>query len=230
MDVNQLLGEYEQEIKSNGYVYSLQKQGVHLLYSFLNHYQSKSKDEKRVLRELDYFLNIWIPRNKRYLTSIQAFNIAYTVHDFKRYIEKKCNTEIAIPQVLESHANEYKRLYEARQVLRKMIGDPVISVDPFVIDLKNYRHYKEKKTKKQNMCMYEQGLFVIEEVSREGYLGLKKLKGDRYCKVLCQPHQLAYFKIGDILHGYLKRKVFFIYWEIEDLRTYYTQGAYPYLE
>ena len=121
------------------------------------------------------------------------------------------------------------RLYRVNEIVRKMVGDPVISMKPTIIDLQGYKDYKEKVQHKDTMAMYEQGLFCIEEINDEGYLVLNKLSNHKCCRVLMRRDWMYHFKVNDILQVTLKRKIFFVYWEIEQFKVYYTEKAARYL-
>lgn len=229
MDMSNELTAYKEKVKQNMYVYSLQKQGIELLQTFL---RCMEVDKIHPITEedyMDYFLAVWVPKRKKYLTDAEAFNIVYTVQDFQAYLEEKYGEESTCPLVLDLYKKDYARVYKAKKVLGEMIGDPIISIDPSIVNLEKYREYKERQQKRDTMCMYEQGIFKIDEVNKEGYIALTKVGGGKYCKVLCRPNLLQHFKEEDMLHVSLKKKIFFIYWEIEDLKAYYPSCAAHYL-
>ncbi len=229
IDAVKELYAYRQFIQKNNYIHTLQKLGLDLLASFFNQSKETCFEMKALQESLEYFLCIWLPRNKKYLTDIEAFNIVYTLQDFEVYLEKKYAVPLDVPCVLEGYRKDYMRVYKAKHFLDKMVGDPVLSTSPLLIDLDNYRQRKQKEARKESMCLYEQGVFRIDEVNEEGYIGLAKLGAKKYCKVLCRPNMLYHFKQNDLLHITLKKKVFFVYWEIESIKVYYPQQAMRYL-
>lgn len=229
MDMLKEINHYREHVKKNNYVYTLQKQGINLLYEFMISLQNKQIGLGTPSKIIDYFLSVWIPRNKRYLTEAEAFNIVYTLQDFQTYLEERSEDKKDFPLVLDLYRKDYVRLYRAKKLIDEMVGNPIISTNPIVIDLENYKGHKEKKQRKDTMCMYEQGIFRIEEVNKEGYLGLVKLNSKKHCKVLCRPTLLYHFKEEDLMQIHLKKKIFFIYWEIEELKAYYPSRAIEYL-
>lgn len=229
MDILKEVEGYRQSIKQSAYVYSLQKQGIDLLVTFLKRSENGRAVHDKMSHLIDYFLAVWLPRNKKYLTDIEAFNIVYTLQDFQVYLEEKHGVKEELPVVLDLYREDYARLYKAKKFIDELVGDPIISTNPIVIHLKHYREQKDKKNKKDSMCIYEQGIFKIEEVNKEGYIGLVKLKGNKYCKVLCRPSLLYHFKENDLMQVSLRKKIFFVYWEIDEIKAYYPERAHQYL-
>lgn len=221
--------DYIEFVKQNTYIYSLQKQGIDLLTQFINEQIDRPISKKGYVEMIDYFLAVWIPKHKKYLKVEEAFNIVYATQDLLTFMHKKYDNETSTPIVLEYYGEAYMRLYKVNEIVRKMVGDPVISMTPTIVDLQYYRDYKEKQQRKDNMAMYEQGLFCIEEINDEGYIVLNKLTNHKSCKVLIRRDWMYHFKVNDILHITLKRKVFFVYWEIEEFKGYYTEKAARYL-
>lgn len=221
--------DYTDYIRQNTYLYTLQKQGIVLLNQFITH-EIENVASKRGYKEMiDYFLAVWIPKHKKYLNVEEAFNIVYAAQDFLTFIHRKYDREEDTPFILDYYGEEYMRLYRVNEIVRKMVGDPVISMKPTVIDLQNYRDYKQKKERKDTMATYEQGLFCIEEINEEGYLVLNKVSSHKCCKVLMRRDWMNNFKVNDLIQVTLKRKIFFVYWEIEQFKGYYTEKASRYL-
>ncbi|MGL4800369.1 MAG: hypothetical protein ACRCWY_13385, partial [Cellulosilyticaceae bacterium] len=130
MDMLNELSAYKCFVKQNPYVYTLQKQGIDLLYSFFTSLEKERGNHLERDQYIDYFLAVWVPKHKKYLSDTEAFNIVYTVQDFLAYMEDKCDEEDVFPIVLDMYKEAYGRVYKARKLIREMIGDPIISVDP----------------------------------------------------------------------------------------------------
>lgn len=221
--------DYMEYVRQNMYIFSLQQQGLELLMQFVSAQVEGPMSKKGYVETIDYFLAVWIPKHKKYLKVEEAFNIVYTAQDLLTFIHNKYDRQDNIPVVLEYYGEEYMRLYRVNELVRKMVGDPVISIAPTIINLQSYRDYKDKQQHRDNMSMYEQGLFCIEEINDEGYIVLNKLSNHKSCKVLIRRDWMSHFKVNDLLHVTLKRKIFFVYWEIEELKVYYTEKAARYL-
>jgi hypothetical protein len=227
------INQYEKHVQKNDYVYSLQKQAIDLLLCFLSKHSTRVKKDKLDEQCIDYFLSVWIPKYKKYLSEAEAYNLVYTIQDIYHFINQKLSEstqeEIEEPYILDKYGKEYLRIYKVRRLLSQLVGDPVLTTQPLVIDLEAYRHQKGKVKKRDNMSLYEQGFFKVTEINRDGYITLQKLDTNKYFKVLFRPSYLAHFKIGDLLNGGLKKKIFFIYWELEDIKGYYLPQALAYL-
>lgn len=228
MDIIGQVKSYIQYVKQNPYIYEIQKQGIELFMKFLRQNPDRIKKDSLDKDLIDYFLSYWVPKNKKYLSEVQAYNIVYTVHDIVAYSHSKVSEAIEYPLILDIYGQEYVRLYKSRKLLAQLSGDPVLIAHPMVISFAAYKEYKQKKKKKDSMSMYEQGIFKVEEISKEGYLSLNKIGTTRNFRVLFRPSLLINFKEGDILHITLRRKIFFVYWEIEEIKGYYLSTAIAY--
>lgn len=228
MDIIGQVKNYIQYVKQNPYIYEIQKQGIELFMNFLKQNPNGIVKDTLDKSVTDYFLSFWVPKNKKYLSEVQAYNIVYTVHDITNYINKKCSQEAEYPLILDVYGQEYVRLYKSRKLIAQLSGDPVLAAHPMVISFEAYKEYKQKKKKRDSMSMYEQGVFKVEEISKDGYISLNKLGTARGFRVLFRPSLLINFKAGDILHITLRRKIFFVYWEIEEIKGYYLSNAIAY--
>lgn len=228
MDIIGQVGEYIRYVKQNPYIYEIQKSGVELFINFLKQDPRRSIQENLDKECMEYFLNIWVPKQCKYLSEIEAYNIVYTTQDIYMYIKQKTCEKIEEPIILDRYGSEYVRLYKSRRLLAQLSGDPVILTKPLVVSFLAYKEYKQKKQKRDTMSMYEQGIFKVDEINKEGYICLNKIGTKRYFRVLFKPSLLANFKVGDILHITLKRRIFFVYWEIEEVKGYYLPNAMSY--
>ena len=89
MNLLKEIDEYRAYIRKNNYVYSLQKQGMESLYTFVKRTEREQTRFEDMPNLLDYFLAVWVPRTKKYLAEVEAFNIIYAVQDFYAYLEDR---------------------------------------------------------------------------------------------------------------------------------------------
>lgn len=229
MDIIGQVKDYIGYVKQNPYIYEIQKQGIELFICFLRENPEDISGEVLDQSIVDYFLSLWVPKHRKYLSEVQAYNIVYTVHDIYMYIKKKFKEDFEEPIILDVYGQEYVRLYKSRKLIAELSGDPVVTSQPMVINFNAYKEYKQKQKKRDSMSMYEQGIFRVDEINSDGYISLNKIGTKRYFRVLFRPSLLANFKAGDILHITLRRRIFFVYWEIEEIKGYYLSNAMMYL-
>lgn len=110
-----------------------------------------------------------------------------------------------------------------------MTGDPLLAINPKIVNLELYKDKKNSKINRDSMATWESGVFEVTEVNGEGFIEVKKQKGQKFFKVLMSPIHLSKIKKGDILEIVIKKKIFFVYWEFEDMKNYYTSLATPYM-
>lgn len=227
MDTLTCLETYTQVIKETPYLYQVQKKGIELFGNFIKAYYERLEAQAITDKIIEEFLVIWLPKHKRYLTEVEAYDMVYTVQSIYLYILKKTEKPMPEDSIVETYAKEYMRLYRVRNLFNKILEDPVINMNPDLISLGAYANKKLKR--KEEMCTYEQGLFKIEEVCLEGYIEVQGIEKNVMCKVLIEPSVIKHLKKGDVLHARLKRKVFFIYWEMDEVFHYYLDQAINYL-
>ncbi len=231
MNLLERINEYTKHVKSNSYVYSMQKLGIEIFTNYL--YSNQLAGEIMSIQEIevDKLLLYWIPKNKKYLSEIQAYQLVYTVQDIYQYILKDSG-EISkkdTPAILDLYGQEYMRLYRARNMLHKITKDPIIGTNPLVIDLSYYRNKKKKNDYVEMATTYEQAVFKIEACKEGGQVILAKISNDKQYKLLLEYPTYKYFKKGDLIHAIIKRKLFYVYWEIEEIKSYYLPEALTYL-
>ncbi|PHV70035.1 hypothetical protein CS063_12890 [Sporanaerobium hydrogeniformans] len=240
MNILDCLANYTATIKKTPYVYTLQKMGIDIFSQFIltNNLNDDSSLLNRAL--IDKFLLYWVPRNKRYLTETQAYQLVFTINDIYNYFkeykqeveqdnpESDTNTSANEPAILNLYGEEYIRLYKVRNNLLKSTKDPIISIQPLVIDLSNYRYKKKKDSLADLATTYEQAIFEVQECKEGGQIILTKRGQAKQYKLLLEYPTYKYFKQGDFIQGIIKRKLFYVYWEIEEIKSYYPHQAQAY--
>ncbi|WP_054742735.1 hypothetical protein [Cellulosilyticum ruminicola] len=156
MHILERINLYTQETKKNPYIYSLQKLGIELFREYITSSGLDVEESYLSKETLSKLIVYWIPKNKRYLSETQAYQVIYTIHDIYNYIvahrvcedninhmtnientqsskEESSNERIEPPTLLELYGEEYMRLYKVKNKLFSLTKDPVIAVDPLVL-------------------------------------------------------------------------------------------------
>ena len=220
--------EYTQDIKKNSCVYEIQKSGIEVLCKYITNSGLNVPEDDFDRQMLNKLLFYWLPRNKKYLSEVEAYQIIYTIQDVYHYIKKMSQieeTDTDTPTILESYGQEYMRVYKAKNMLLKMTKDPVVSVNPIVIALDKYKEKKKKNSYTDLATTYEQAIFKVQECKEGGQVILTKLGQDKPYKLLLEYPVYKYLKVGDMMHAVIKRKLFYVYWEVEELKFYYLPQA-----
>lgn len=247
---------YTQEIKKNPYIYSLQKLGIELFKEYITSSGLDVEESYLGHETLSKLVLYWIPKNKRYLSEVQAYQVIYTIHDIYNYIVRSraqvtsdeaydlSDQELAdtgnaeevgedkhqeTPTILELYGEEYMRLYKVRNKLSSLTKDPVIAVDPLVIDLNRYRQRKNKGGYQDLATTYEQAIFKVVECKEGGQVTLTKPRANKEYKLLLEYPIYKDLKPGDLIHATIKRKLFYVYWELEEIKSYYLPEAIVFL-
>lgn len=233
MNLLDSINEYTKYVKDNSYVYAMQKQGIEVFAHYIssNSLNGEITDIKDI--KIDKLLSYWIPKNKKYLSEVQAYQIVYTVHDIYQYILKYNdinNDNSNTPALLDLYGEEYMRVYKIRNMLLKITKDPILSTNPLVVDLNYYKNRKKQNDCTEIATTYEQAIFKVEECKEGGQIVLSKLYQDKQYKLLLDFPTYKYFKKGDLIHAIIKRKLFYVYWELQEIKSYYLPEALAYLE
>jgi hypothetical protein len=230
MNVLEGIDSYTKYVKNNPYVYAIQKLGIEVFLRYIssNNLNIEIGDIQNSM--IDKLLLYWIPKHQRYLSEVEAYQVVYTIHDLYNYLLKsddKVQEENA-PALLDLYGEEYMRVYRIRNMLLKMTKDPVIATNPLVIDLNNYKTKKKKGGYVEMATTYEQAIFKVQDCKEGGQIILSKIYHDKQYKLLLEYPAYKYFKKGDLIHAIIKRKLFYVYWEIEELKSYYLPEALSY--
>ncbi|MBE6023027.1 MAG: hypothetical protein E7231_07315 [Cellulosilyticum sp.] len=226
MHILERVENYVEEIKQKPYIYKIQKQGIEVFKNYIMANCLEMREEAFDKEELNKLILFWLPRNKKYLSEAEIYQVVYTIHDLFNYMHK----EDELSTILELYGEEYMRIYKAKNLLQKMTKDPVISVDPIVIDLDKYRARKKKSGYSEIATTYEQALFEVQECKEGGQVILNKPSHNKQYKLLLEYPAYKYLRKGDIIHAVIKRKLFYVYWELEEIRAYYLPQALEFLK
>lgn len=225
--------DYIQEIKKNSYVYKIQKLGIEVFKYYITTNSLDIREEDFHKGLIDKLVLIWLPRRKKYLSELEIYQVIYTIHEIFNYIQGKIGREEEgqqdEPTILQLYGEPYMRIYKAKNLLQKMTKDPVISVDPIIVDLEKYRSKKTRRSYSEIATTYEQALFEVQECKEGGQVILNKLGQSKSYKLLLEYPTYKYLRKGDILHAIIKRRLFCVYWEIEEIKSYYLPDAITYL-
>lgn len=228
MHILERVENYVEEIKKKPYIYKIQKSGIEIFRNYIIANGLDRKEEEFNKELLDKLVLLWLPRNKKYLSEAQIYQVIYTLHDISSYINKERvinGEQTEESTILELYGEEYMRVYKAKNLLQKMTKDPVIAFNPLVIDLDKYRNKKKKTNYGEIATTYEQSLFEVQECKEGGQIILSKLTQNKQYKLLLEYPVYKYLKKGDILHAVIKRKLFYVYWELEEIKAYYLPQA-----
>lgn len=231
MHILERIDEYSEQIKQTPYVYKIQKAGIEIVRRYINDNHLDIREEDFEQRLLEKLILIWLPKNKKYLSETEVYQIIYTIHDIVCYIEKKGNEskeKVEENTILKLYGKEYMRVYKAKSFLQQMTDDPVISIDPIVIDLDRYKNKKKRSNYTELATTYEQGLFQIQGCKEGGQIILNKMGQIKQYKMLLEYPGYKYLKVGDLLQIVIKRKLFYVYWELEEIKAYYLPQACPF--
>ena len=229
MQVLESIDRYTRLIQRNRCIYDVQKTGIDIFKSYINNVKPDIKVEELNIGVVDKLLLYWFPRNKKYVSETQVYQIVLTIGQICDYIFKESDCSNEFPNILDLYAEEYKRAYKAKNMLLSMTLDPVISIDPLIIGLDRYKNKRKKQSTLERSTTYVQSFFKIIECKEGGLVVLSKMGVDKTYKLLLEYPTYKYLKVGDIVHAVIRRKLFYVYWEFEELRGYYLQQASKFL-
>lgn len=231
MHLLERINRYTQDIKKTPYVYSIQKIGIETFINYIDSNALNIDENELKPSMMSKLLLYWIPKNKKYLTEVQAYQLVYTIHDIYNYIDKNKEAahdkkqQLDTPTLLDAYGQEYMRVYKVRNLLLKLTKDPIIAINPIVVDLNKYRIKKKKGGCSDIATTYEQALFQVQECKEGGQIILTKPGQTKQYKLLLEYPTYKYLKKDDLLHAIIKRKLFYVYWELDEVKSYYLPEA-----
>ncbi|WP_341876149.1 hypothetical protein [Defluviitalea saccharophila] len=202
---------------------------ISLLYEYFRQKEPNLELEDLDQRFLDEFFLYWLPKKNKKLSDDKIYYLFPAIQRYFTYLKTKHKKEVSLFKPLDKFVEDFVRIIHLSRAFSRFVGNPVISTDPLVIDLRCYKENKIKKYTKDKSGVFEQGYFEVLDIAPDCSITIKKKPSGRYAKVLLDDNLIPYLRKGDILHLRMTRKLFFTYWEIEDIKTCYLKEAQKYL-
>lgn len=220
MTVLECIDAYITKNRWKPYSYKMKKLGIDAFRKYIKENNLNTDENDFTKEKLEEFILVWLPKNKRYLSDEEGYQLIKTINEIFCQITQTNETST----IVDIYADEYRRIYKVRNMLLGLTTDPVINVDPIIIDLNKYRHQKEP-VRNDLISNYEQATFEVRECKDGGVVLLNKLGNNKQYKMLLEYPIYKYLKKGDILQASLKRKFYSVYWEFEEVKAYYLPQA-----
>ena len=202
---------------------------ISLLYEYFRQKEPNLELEDLDQRFLDEFFLYWLPKKNKKLSDDKIYYLFPAIQRYFTYLKTKHKKEVSLFKPLDKFVEDFVRIIHLSRAFSRFVGNPVIITDPLVIDLRCYKENKIKKHTKDKSGVFEQGYFEVLDIAPDCSITIKKKPSGRYAKVLLDDNLIPYLRKGDILHLRMTRKLFFTYWEIEDIKTCYLKEALEYL-
>lgn len=241
-EVKENLAVYQNEIKmKNAFMeYSILKnkqndycnKAFDIIRGYINQHYSENYLEAINQSFFEYFYISFLPTM---LLNIKIKDIEKLKNEWANFLEF-VNKEYNLPNynnlcqdIYENEEEELFRLKYLIKEIRKYGEVPVLSWDPFIVDINCYKNMKNSENAIVKYIMHEQGYFNVHD-KISNILILKKLGPlDNYFKVKIDMLLLKDMKIGDIIQMSIKRKVFCSSWNIINVKAYFSEAAGRYL-
>jgi len=145
------------------------------------------------------------------LTGDRLYYLFPTIKKYYKYLRKNYKIkELNLIKSLDRFVEEFVRIINLSRAFSRFLGNPVISIDPLVVDLRCYKENKLRKSLKERNGVYEQGYFEVVDISPDCSITIKKKPKGRYAKLLLDDDLVFYLKKGDILQLKITRRFFLL--------------------
>lgn len=111
-----------------------------------------------------------------------------------------------------------ERYEKIKKGLLKLTQD--VKISDKVYSFENYVHKKNKKKQKTSDYIFEKQTFLVKSKQEGGQIILTG-KNNREYKLLLEYPYYKYLEPGDKIRCKLKRKLFYVYWEIDEFVDVY---------
>lgn len=230
MEVLESITNYVENIKGHEYLYKDQREALEILYEYCNNTEPNMNICEIDSSFFDEFLIYWLPKNQSRLKVNEIYEVLKGVGGYCSYIQGVYNIlSLEKYEVMKEYKKECLRIYQLKSLFLKYLGDPIININPLVIDFNGYKYYKARKGPKQKQGVYQQGLFEVVEIDYDSTVVVRKLPKGSCARIILTDSLVSYMKKGDILHLYIKQKQFFSLWELEGFKNCYLPKASQYL-
>lgn len=230
MEVLESITSYVQNIKDDGGLDQNQKEALEILYKYCNYTEPQMNIYEIDSDFFDEFIMYWLPKNQSRLESDEVYEILKGVRGYCTYIQGIYKLpSLEQYEVMKAYKRECLRIYKLKSLFLSHLGDPIVCMDPLVVDLAAYKSYKARKQKQEKNGVYQQGLFEVMEIDYDNTVVFRKLPKGNRVRIVLTRKLITYLKAGDILHARIKQRQFFTLWEVEDLKNCYLPQAGQYL-
>lgn len=227
MEVLETITSY---IEKNAYLDDSQKEALDIFYNYCNYTEPEMNICEIDPDFFDEFLIYWLPKNQSRLETWEVNEVLKGLGGYCSYI----HSIYKIPslekyKVVKVYKRECLRIYHLKNLLREYLGDPILTIDPLVVDFEAYKNYKSRKEIKDKNGVYQQGLFEVIEIDYDNTVVFRKIPRGNCVRVVLTKDLILHMKKGDFLQLRIKQKQFFALWEIESLKNCFVSEAGPYL-
>lgn len=203
---------------------------ISLLYDYCNYRESELEIEELDEKFFEQFFLYWLPKKNKKLSDERMYYLFPSIKKYYKYLRRNYNIkELSLSKSTDGFMEEFIRIIHLSKVFSRYVGNPIVGLDPMIIDFRCYKENKIKKNIKEKNGVFEQGYFEVIDISPDCSITIKKKPTGRYAKILLDEDIVLYLKKGDILQLKLTRRLFFTYWEIEDIKSCYLKEAKKYL-
>lgn len=217
-------------IEKNTYLDDGQKEALDIFYNYCNYTGPKLNICEIDPSFFEEFLIYWLPKNRSRLEAWQVNEVLKGLGGYCSYIHNIYKIpSLEKYKLIKVYKRECLRIYYLKNLLREYIGDPILNIDPLVVDFQAYKLYKSRKKPREKNGVYQQGLFEVIEIDYDNTVILRKIPRGSCARVILTKNLILHIKKGDLLQLRIKQKQFFTLWEIEELKNCYLPEAGPYL-
>lgn len=203
-----------------------------IIRRYINQYYSENYLETINQRVFEYFYISYLPTMLLNIRIKDIEDLKTEWSGFLEFISKEYNTQDYTSlneEIYNKKQEELLRLRYLIKSIRKYGEVPVLSWDPFIVDINCYKNMKNSENSIIKYIMHEQGYFSVHD-KISNILILKKLgPSDSYYKIKIDSLLLKDMDIGDIIQMSIKRKVFCSSWNIINVKAYFSKSASRYL-
>ncbi|NLJ88044.1 MAG: hypothetical protein GX327_04580 [Epulopiscium sp.] len=230
MTVLETIEEYISYINSSSQKRTEEVYCISLLYDYCKYKEAQLEIEELDESFFDKFFLYWLPIRNKMLSGDRLYYLFPSIKKYYKYLRNNYKIkELNLSKSLDKFIEEFIRIINLSKAFSRFLGNPVISVDPLIVDLRCYKESKLKKSIKERNGVFEQGYFEVIDISPDCSITIKKKPKGRYAKILLDDDLVLHLKKGDILQLKITRRLFFTYWEIEEIKSCYLKEATKYL-
>lgn len=149
---------------------------------------------------------------------------------FSNFLKPDYNFRKDCINAYKNEKDELKRLLYLFTEVRKFGEIPILTFEPFLVDMRCYRNLKNKDSQSSNQMDFDRGCFILRDRIGRNLIYQKTTKQKAYYKIKLEEELIKEMEIGDILEMSMKRKTFSTTWEIVNVKAYLGAKAMDYIE
>ncbi len=216
------------EAVENEYFTDEEKDILLIFLKFAEKYYKNTNINKTLCEGADMFLSLWLPENIKKCMSYSPKAFISCINKVSFYANKHYGLNVSVRA--DMFVSMLERIADVNREFDRILNNPILSYEPFVIDLNRYKKKKNYEKRKNNSAAFsrDKGYYVVADIFSGPSVVLRKMFTGEFIKVYIDKETAARVRTNDILYISVVQNPFFS-WDITEMKKYFPPQAEKYI-